>query len=76
MEITQYVSYDSQKPVSLFTSAMKRVQTSSFMNNDCVWYVFISCIVVMIVLTCYRRLQIGCVFNKDFLSMYLQQEVC
>ena len=50
---------------------MKRVQTSLFINNDCVWYVFISGIVV-IILTCYRQVQIAGVFNKYVLSMFLQ----
>ena len=31
---------------------------------------------VIIILTCYRRVQIACVFNKYVLSLYLQQEAC
>ena len=70
MEIARYVSYASYKLVFLITSAMKRVRTSLFINNDCVWYVFISCIVVIIILTCYRRVQKARVFKKYVLSIY------
>ena len=31
---------------------------------------------VIIILTCYRRVQIACVCNKYVLSMFLQQEAC
>ena len=73
MEIARFVRYASSKLVSLFTSAMNRVRTSVFINHDCVRYVFISCIVAIIILTCYRRVQIACVFNKYmyFLSSLL-----
>ena len=47
-----------------------------FITNDCVWYVLISCIVVITILTCYRRVQTAFVFNKYGLGMYLQQEEC
>ena len=66
-----YVSYASQKLVSLFTSAMKRFRTSLFINNDCFLYVFISYIVVIIILIMHIILiQIACVFNKYVLSIY------
>ena len=41
MKIARYVSYASPKLVYVFTSAMNRMRTSLYINNDCVWYDFI-----------------------------------